>query len=118
MTINSFPCSFTESIYWMLKIITTRLITYILCTHIQFTLKYLELIKITERIKTRKSESKLRVPSPLACPVSLALVFEDDVLNLGFVLKYCLAIVLCLGNLILNDFAALDIGFDQLLNFY
>ena len=42
----------------------------------------------------RKSSSILRVPSPLHCPVSLALVFEDDVLNLGFVFKYCLAIVL------------------------
>ena len=65
-----------------------------------------------------RSSSILRVPSPLPCPVPFALVFEDDVLDLGFVLKYCLAIVLCLGNLILNDFAALDIGFDQLLNFY
>ena len=65
----------------------------------------------------RKSSSILRVPSPLHCPISLALVFEDDVLNLGFVFKYCLAIVLGLRNLILNDFAALDIGFDQLLNF-
>ena len=41
----------------------------------------------------------------------LALVHEDDVLNLEFVLKYCPAIVLGLGNLILNDFAALDTAF-------
>ena len=70
-----------------------------------------------KRVKGRKSQSKLGVPSPLDCSVPLALVFEDDVLNLGFMLEYCLAIVLGLRNLILNDFAALDIGFDQLLNF-
>ena len=60
----------------------------------------------------RKGLYMLGVPSSLDCPVPLALVLEDNVLNLGFMLKYCLAVVLGLGDLVLDDFAALDIGFN------